>query len=109
MKTILFLCLVAFLVSRDVATAAAPSPPTEQTARPAAAPSEEFISFIEKLRIDGVFDGNPRRILVGKDVTRVGQLVSGVLQIRLVAVDLEAKIAVFEDPGGARVSKKYAR
>ena len=109
MKTVFYLCFVAFLASRGVATAAANPLPTEQTTRPTPAPSEEFKSFILKLRIDGVFDGNPRRILVGKDVTRVGQLVPGVLRIRLVAVDLEGKIAVFEDPSGARISKIYAR
>jgi len=108
MKTVFYFCFVAFLAPRGVATAAANPPPTEQTIRPTPAPSEEFRSFIGKVRIDGVFEGNPRRILVGKDVTRVGQFVPRVLLIRLVAVDLEGKIAASQDPSGARISE-YTR
>lgn len=69
--------------------------------------SVTFESFVEDLKISGVFDGTPRRIYVDKRVISVGDVLHAALGVRLISVDLSARIVVFEDKTGARLSKRY--
>jgi hypothetical protein len=74
-----------------------------------AAPSAEFRAFVETVRIDGVFSGNPQKIYVNKKVYRVGAVLHQALGVKLVAVDLAGKTVTFEDRTGERLTKEYGR
>jgi hypothetical protein len=110
MKTSLRLGFLLLLALSPVLAAPAEtkdSAPTEVTVPVVIAPSDAFRSYIQNLKISGVFHGSPRAIYVDNRVIRVGYEIDRVLGIRLFSVDLEARVAAFEDKSGAQLSKKY--
>jgi hypothetical protein len=84
------------------AVAAPPTPVTEP-----AAPSPAFQAYVEGLIINGVFQGDPPRILVGGRLLRQGDVLDPTLGVVFVTVDPANGRVIFKDRTGATMTKRY--
>ena len=69
--------------------------------------SVAFRSFVDDVKIGGVFQGSAPRALINGRIVRLGQTVDPGLGIVFSRLDTDEKLVVFTDPTGAVVSKKY--
>lgn len=78
-------------------------------ANPGDAPpaSADFRGFIANMKVSGVFQGHPGRALINGRMVNVGDPVESRLGIRLVDLDSDRKVLIFEDASGARVPRRY--
>lgn len=88
--------------SAPMAVVAAPPPVTEP-----AAPSPAFQAYVEGLIINGVFQGDPPRILVGGRLLRQGDVLDPTLGVVFVTVDPVNGRVIFKDRTGAIMTKRY--
>lgn len=70
-------------------------------------PSAAFVSFVGKMKINGVFQGDRVRAIVNGRVVYAGDLVDFDLDLKLVGADLDRRQLVFEERGGARLEVRY--
>ena len=70
-------------------------------------PPAEYRAFVVNMRIAGVFQGEPSRVLLNGEMRHVGDIVDPKLGIKLVGIEPERKVLVFEDASGMRMSRKY--
>jgi hypothetical protein len=76
-------------------------------------PSGAFRAYVQSMEITGVFVGHgsgaQNRAVVNKRLVRPGDVIESELGVRFVSVDADAKILVFEDKTGARLTKSYGQ
>jgi hypothetical protein len=111
-------------VTDDAAPAAANSAPAPQTVSAvstiapgvtatndnvtaAAEASPAFRSFVANAKINGVFQGEPARVMLNGRLARAGDVVESALGIVFDSVDADRKLIVFKDKAGAIVTRRY--
>ena len=111
MKTrahLLVLALVALPLIEMIAVDSKGSSSAEKSAKQVE-PSEAFRAYVQSLEIQGVFIGynSGARAMVNKRLVRPGDVIESELGVRFVAVNPDAKLLVFEDKTGARLTKNF--
>ena len=74
---------------------------------PADAASPEFKAFIENLHVNGVFQGEHPRVLIGNNTYYVGDVINSDLGVVFVGIDPDRELALFKDSTGVTLVKKY--
>jgi hypothetical protein len=88
-----------------------PAAPAVQTVHidlpPADAASPEFKAFIENLHVNGVFQGENPRVLIGNSTYYVGDVINSDLGVVFIGIDPDRELALFKDSTGVTLVKKY--
>jgi hypothetical protein len=74
---------------------------------PAVAASPEFKAFVENMQVNGVFQGEHPRVLIGSETFEVGDVVNQDLGIVFIGIDPARELALFKDSTGVTLVKKY--
>lgn len=74
---------------------------------PADAASPEFKAFIENLHVNGVFQGENPRVLIGNSTYYVGDVINSDLGVVFIGIDPDRELALFKDSTGVTLVKKY--
>jgi pyruvate/2-oxoglutarate dehydrogenase complex dihydrolipoamide acyltransferase (E2) component len=69
--------------------------------------SPAFRSFVANVKVSGVFQGSPPRIMLNGRLVRGGEVVDGGLNITFDSIDAEKKMLLFKDKSGATVTRRY--
>lgn len=70
-------------------------------------PSAEFKAFVGRLRVNGVFQGEPGRALLNGRMVGVGEMADSQLGVRFTRIDPERKVLYFEDKAGSSMQRRY--
>lgn len=89
-----------------------PAPaPAETVSRPAPKPEVEpapaFKRFVLEMRVNGVFQGDPRRAIINGRTVRPGELLDHDRGIVFHGIDPEKKLILMRGAGGSRMTRKY--
>jgi hypothetical protein len=76
-----------------------PSPPP--------APTDEFITAVNGLKVTGVLIGTPLRVIINGRRFETGDLVNEKLGVRLVGYEADSRSLVFEDRTKAKAKFRY--
>jgi hypothetical protein len=74
---------------------------------PADAASPAFKAFIENLHVNGVFQGENPRVLIGNSTYYVGDVINSDLGVVFIGIDSDRELALFKDSTGVTLVKKY--
>jgi hypothetical protein len=94
-------------------SAPAPTPPSSeaQTVRvdlgPSDAASPAYKDFISNLHVNGVFQGDHPRVLIGNSTYYVGDMVNSDLGVVFTGIDPVRELVLFKDSSGVTLVKKY--
>jgi hypothetical protein len=89
----------------------APVVPAPQTVRinlaPADAASLDFKNFVANLQINGVFEGDPPRMLIGHRIYEAGDVIDPELGVVFTGIDPTREVVLLKDSSGVTLVKKY--
>jgi len=89
----------------------APAIPAAQAVRidlaPSDAASPAFKAFISNLHVNGVFQGEHPRVLIGNSTFYVGDVIDQDLGVVFTGIDPVRELALFKDSTGVTLVKKY--
>ena len=101
----------AVMANKPAATASATLAPgvsaTSSEVAAVAEASPAFRTFVANVKITGVIQGTPAKIILNSRLARAGDVVDSALGVVFASIDSEKKQLVFKDKSGAVVTRKY--
>jgi hypothetical protein len=101
----------AALASKPAVTASATLAPgvsaTSSDVAAVAEASPAFRTFVANVKITGVIQGSPAKIILNSRLARAGDVVDSALGVVFESIDSEKKLLVFKDKSGAVVTRKF--
>ncbi len=71
------------------------------------APGRDFVQRVERFKITGVLQTSPARAIVDGRIVEAGEMIDFAHGVRLVGLDQEKHLVIFEDQTSARVAVRY--
>ena len=71
------------------------------------APGRDFVQMVERFKITGVLQTKPARAIVDGRIVEAGEMVDFARGIRMVGLDREKHLVIFEDQTSARAAVRY--